>query len=93
MLPQWLFAAYIACVLISPPEAVHGVNHDYHAAFKKSAAGMRIAQPAVKCSAAPSAWRGPDQAGRTGPSVRPVAVVGIPLHERIETWRQNLWPD
>jgi hypothetical protein len=80
-------------VLISPPDAVHGINHDYHAAFKKSAAGVRSEYPAAYCSTTTPAWAVPVQAGRSGPSVRPVAVIGIPLHNRIETWRQNLWPD
>jgi len=87
------FVACIAGVLISPPDAVHGINHDYHAVFKKPVKdpGRQQAQAAFFSVATPvwSAYSQEDCAlCRTGPASVPV----IPLRARIQTWRLLLWP-
>lgn len=87
------FVAYIAGVLISPPDAVHGINHDYHAVFKKLVAepGRQQAQAAFSMVAAP-AWSASSQADCNGLRTGPASVRVIPLRARIETWHLLLWP-
>ncbi len=36
-----LFVAIITGVLISPPDAVHGINHDYHAFWQQRVAKQK----------------------------------------------------
>gem|GEM_PF-2545030 len=87
------FVACIAGVLISPPDAVHGINHDYHAFFKKPVTepGRQQAQAAFSMVATP-AWSASLQEDCNGLRTGPAAIGVIPLRARIETWRLLLWP-
>ncbi len=84
-----LFIWYIAGVICSPPDAVHGLNHDYHAFLHKRAADYRSIQAqdgTFEIATAP--WR---VLRGTDPIAPPDCMRAAPapflLLAFIETWR------
>jgi len=93
-LPMCIFAAYFFGVLISPPAAIHGLNHDYHAVVKKSivvdSCSMRVQDGRYFHAAVLRCYSG--TRNYISRNCGSIPLVIIRLRILIETWRLLLWP-
>ena len=84
-----LFSVIITGVCISPPDAVHGINHDYHAVWQQ---GVNK-QKSTPVHNAPAYFTGALLFILSGSCLKekgsalPCAVIWFPVLAIIQTWR------
>jgi hypothetical protein len=87
-----LFAAIITGVLISPPDAVHGINHDYHAVWQQRVNKQKSApvHDVPVCIAGALLYLSHGSQLKERVSDLPGAGIRLPVLAIIQTWRLQL---